>query len=130
MKLGEIHLFGKMDLDLSLKPKTVYQKACDISDSCGYVTSLEKGIKDKSRNRIEIFGEDCYDSLQVVSILYFENDKFDKVQKCVYKLGYEGEGENFKSFKQLTQVFEYIENDFIETFNAKKLKIAMTKEYF
>ena len=119
-----------MDLNLSQTPKQVYKKACDISECCGYVTSLEKGIKDRSRDRLEIFGEDCYDSLQVVSVLYFENNKFDKVQKCVYRLGYEGKGETFKSYKQLSQVFEYIDNEWIETFNAKKINVTMTKEYF
>jgi len=126
---GQIHLFGEMDLNLKLKPKAIYKKACDISECCGYLTTIEKGIEGKSRDRIEIFGEDCDDRLKVINILYFQGENIDKVQKCVYKLGYEGKGDTFKSFKQLTQVYDFVNNEFIETFNAKRLKITMPKEY-
>jgi len=129
MKFGRVHLFGEMELNLSLNPKSVYKKACNISENCGYVTTLEKGVKNRSRDRIEIFGEDCDDRLNIVSILYFENDKFDKVQKCIYFLGYD-EGDNFKSWKQLRQVFELIDGNWIEIFNSKEVGVTMSKEYF
>jgi len=125
MKLGQIHLFGEMDLNLGNNVKSVYKKACHISECCGYVTHLEKGIKDKSRDRIEIFGEDCDDRLSVVNVIYFKGQKIQDVKKCVYKIGYD----NNRLFKQLTQVYDFVNGEFIETFNARRLKLDMNKEF-
>ena len=123
------HLFGEMDLNLKLPVHKVFREAKRISECCGYVTTTEKGIKDRSRDRIEIFGEDCTDSLQVVSVLYIENNKIAKVQKVVYLLGSEGQGESFKSWKQLKIVYEIIDKEWKEIFNSKKVMVVMPKEY-
>lgn len=116
MITNQIHLFGEMDLDISQKVNHIYNKACNISECCGYVTRLTNG-SNKLKGSIDIDGEDCDDSLYVTNRLYYEDNKIRKIQKLVYRIG---KYEYNKNNNVLIQVYEYIDNNFKEIWNKGK----------
>lgn len=113
---NQLHLFGEMDLDISQKANHIYNKACNISECCGYVTRLTNG-SNKLKGSIDIDGEDCDDSLYVTNRLYYEDNKIRKIQKLVYRIG---KYEYNKNNNVLIQVYEYIDNNFKEIWNKGK----------
>jgi len=113
---SQIHLFGEMDLDVSKEPKQIYKKACDISQCCGYVTSMTEG-SNKDKGSIDINGEDCQDSLIVTNRLYYEANKITKIQKLVYRIG---KYEYNKNNDKLIQVFEHSQNNLKESWDKEQ----------
>lgn len=74
----ETWFFGEMQLDLSKSYDEIYAKAFDISEACGYMAT-------KGKDCIQLYGEDCDDSITIVNTIYFYNGKVSKCLKHVVK---------------------------------------------
>ena len=126
---GEVHFFGEMDLNLNQSMKTLYKKASEIAEMCGYFADLQTV---NGKDQLTLLGEDCHDSLRVENIVIFDQSgKAEKVQKVVYRISYSGEGDDFKETSKKIQVFDYDPKtqDFTETWSDKiKPSVPITVE--
>lgn len=125
-----IHFFGEMDLDLSKTPTQVYKQAFRISEACGYMVEATSKTKNQSAH-ISILGEDTSDNIQMESVLNFKeeknsrDEKFTSIQKILYKISYEGIGQDQKQIKTMLKVFNYLGGEFVEIFDQEKHDIDL-----
>ena len=113
-----------MDLDLSKTPKQVYKKAFDIAENCGYMVEVIKATKNRSAH-ILVLGEDVSDGFQIESVLNFKDEKFNIIQKVLYRISYEGLGREQRQVKKMLKVFDYLGGEFVEIFDQEKHDIQL-----
>ena len=89
-KLKDVHLFGEMDLNLTLNSDQIWKKAFYIGEQCGYFQDW-----DKEKKILTITSQD-YDIVKI----YFENDKVIKVKRS------EDEGKNWETLNFNDSMFQ------------------------
>lgn len=120
--MTKTHFFGEMELDLSKTPDKIYKEAFRIAECCGYGIDTTK--QEDNVGSIDLYGEDCHDSLQVVNRINIADNKVTKCQKVVYRITGWNDQER-REEKQLIQVYELIKNEWTEIFNMRKSEEAL-----
>jgi hypothetical protein len=105
------HIFGEMDLYLSMSYGKMFDHAMNIAEQCGYMV-----YKNKDHDRLDLFGSYGDESAKV----FFKNGKVYKVTRTT------DEGKNWETWNFKDKIFE-VDSETLKRYN-KKIKYLKVQQ--